>query len=128
MARVELSDFLKSLRDDKALRERFAKDPAGTLKRAGYDTNLLSLPSRIDLAALEAKIEQLTKGDVAPFAAQARGAARLSPDELWNRLGLIGVKSEQDEPSLVAVVVYGSSIVVGVVAGAASASLSPDAL
>jgi hypothetical protein len=122
----ELISFIGRLHSDAALRKRFVKAPARTLSEEGFDAEALALPDRIDERALVAKLDKAVAGD-RTFAARLNkeaaqtDLAKLTPNQLWERFGLIRSKAEigSDQAAanaaaiVVAVVIYGVSIVLG---------------
>ena len=115
MSQAKFSELFTKLHKDPGFRARFAKNPAKALAGEGFDADKLALPSKIDPADLEHKLDRLFSGREAYVAPPAE-AADMSADELWNKFSVIGkagARSEESSPIVVAVVAYGAASVTG---------------
>lgn len=106
------ADFIKKLHRDKAFRQAFADDPRGVLRASGLDPDLLDLPSKIDLDALERRIDaQISSAP--PDAATLRHA---SAQELWDKFNFIRVNYDLASPSIPATsIIYGTTATTSVI-------------
>lgn len=114
MPGIIMSEFFARLGEDKAFRERFAKDPAAVLREAGYDPDQLELPTLIDPDALERRVTRIRRGEEDLTGDEAE-LARLSADELWDRFAIVRLRDGADPVSASVVqgpataVVYGTT-------------------
>jgi|GEM_PF-1697230 len=124
----KLDNFVAKLRNDQDFRKRFAKDSVPTLREAGFDPDLLEMPANVSSEAILDKLSRVLDKheEIAP--PPPATASSMSADDLWNNLGVIGVKKEvlDDLPldrddlatdesgaaisAAVAIVIYGSSM------------------
>ena len=115
MPKPRFSSLFLRLSRDQNLRRKFAENPQEFLRDEGFDPSRLELPSNIDLATLDARVEGAFGNDSDDWTASEAEVASMSADELWSRFGVIGEKSESDDNAtaspLVAVVAYGTSVV-----------------
>ena len=119
---ANFSAFMKRLHDDRQFRQQFAKAPAETLRQAGYDPAMFALPAHIDPDALGQRLSRVFSGQEKVTLDDPQAAAKLTPDELWQRFGVIGLSSAERnlvgssaadvESVAVAVVIYGVSVAV----------------
>jgi hypothetical protein len=95
---------------------------------------MLALPKTIDVDALSQRLDRVFSGQETVKIDDAKTVAKLSPDELWQRFGVIGLDRETKDlvgsavadAVAVAVVIYGASIVVSNSNTALAVSGSPS--
>jgi hypothetical protein len=120
MADVRLERFLRQLHEDRELRERFARHPAAVLSEAGFDPDLLDLPSRIDVERLEQRLQEIHRGTTERELPRGEDTAGLTADELWERFQFIRLKPDAVAGVTMPNVLYGTTpvLVVGNAPGA----------
>jgi hypothetical protein len=116
------SAFMVRLHNEPQFRQQFAKTPAETLRQAGFDPTMFAIPSHIDADALGQRLNRIFSSQEKVTLDDPQAAAKLTPDELWQRFGVIGLNPAERgligssvadaEAVAVAVVVYGVSIAV----------------
>lgn len=117
------SAFVTRLHKDPQFRQQFANAPAQTLRQAGYDPTMFALPAKIDATALGHRLDRVFSNQEKVTISDPKAVAKLTPDELWQQFGVIGLTSEEQnllssvadvtsETAAIAVVVYGSSVAV----------------
>ena len=118
MAKPVTSKLFARLMRDKAYRRRFAANPAEVLREAGYDPELLDLPTQMDAAELDAQLARVKAGSF-DFTGTQDEWDTLSADDLWRRFAMIRHKPAATSTSVVTVVgdppaaavVYGTTAV-----------------
>ena len=117
MPSPKFNTLFTKLYNDDVFRTRFAQDTAEVLREEGFDPDLLALPERIDPVRLKEQLERLFSGAAKPPIASLDELNALSPNDLWERLNIIGLKEQErnmlptNDPVGVAIVIYGSSMV-----------------
>jgi len=109
MPGIIMSELFSRLGEDKAFRDRFAKDPATVLREAGYDPDQLELPSQIDPEALEKRVTRIRKGEETLEGTEAE-LSRLTANELWEKFAIVRLREGADPVS--ASVVHGPATAV----------------
>lgn len=115
MPGIIMSELFSRLGEDKAFRERFAKDPAKVLREAGYDPDQLELPSKIDPDALEKRVTRIRRGEEKLEGKEA-DMASLSANDLWERFAIVRLRDGADPVTASVVNAPATAVVYGTTA------------
>lgn len=119
----DFSAFVTRLHNDPQFRQQFANAPAQTLRQAGYDPTMFALPDKIDANALGQRLTRVFSNQEQVTISDEKAVAKLTPDQLWQQFGVIGLTSTEQnlvssvadvssDAVAIAVVIYGSAVAV----------------